>query len=76
MPHLTNEDLATGILDVMSGKDRDTVKKQLIDLGQEVALNKVCSIISTRTGLSSDACRVVGKVLIKKVKQSIRKRMS
>ena len=76
MPHLTIDDLANGLLDKMPSKDNDRIKKQLTQVGQQVALDTACSVVEGRTGLPSDVCTVVGKAIIKKVKKKIRERMS
>ena len=76
MPHLTNRDLALAVLDVISVKDRDLIKKELINLGKQVALNRVISIINTRTGLPQGKSVPVGNIIITILKKQIRGSMA
>lgn len=75
MPHLTNDNLANGILDVLSLKSIDSLRKLLIGSGKQLAIDQASGMIKARTGLNKKECDVVGEQLIIILKKQIREKM-
>ena len=75
MPHLTNDKLANGILDVLTIKSIDSIRKLLTNSGKQSALDMISGMIKARTGLTKDDCIVVGKIVITILKKEIRGKM-
>lgn len=76
MPHITNDRLAEGILDVLSSQDRKQLKTRLVDVGTSFAVELACDFVERRTGLIRSSCRPVAKVIVKKLRKNIRTRFA
>lgn len=74
MPHITNEDLAKGIIDVASIKDRTQLRNKLVEGGTAIAVEFACQLVEDKTGLPRSVCKPVAQRIVKDLRKAIGER--